>query len=174
MTKMFGKWDKFYEGATESRSYGDSMTYILGAEFLRGLHVEDWGCGLGWFKQFHQGEYVGVDGSHSKFAQVIADLTDVASETDGLFMRHVLEHNHEWKKVLRNALQSFKKRMVLVTFTPFSDETHCIQESVPGIPDYSFRKEDLLELIEPYLQREEALRTKTQYGIEHVFYLEKK
>jgi hypothetical protein len=170
---MRTKWDQFYKGVEDMRPYGDSRTYVLGADFLKGFSVEDWGCGLGWFSRYHQGAYIGADGSCSKFATVSADLTEYTSKTDGLFMRHILEHNHEWRKVLENALKSFQKRMVLVMFTPFSDETNVIQESVPGIPDISFRKEDLVECFRSLIAREESLKTATQYGYEHVFYLEK-
>lgn len=171
---MRAKWDAFYRGVEDMRPYGDSRTYALGAEFLKGLSVEDWGCGLGWFSRFHEGEYTGVDGSCSKFAKVIADLTERVSVTEAIFMRHVLEHNRDWKLVLGNAIASFQKRMVLVMFTPFSDETHVMTESVPGIPDIAFRKRDLTIFFEPLLVREEALKTETQYGYEHIFYLEKR
>ena len=171
---MKAKWDQFYKGVEDMRPYGDSTTYALGADFLKGLSVEDWGCGLGWFSRFHEGPYIGVDGSCSKFATVSADLTEYTSKTDGLFMRHILEHNHEWKKVLENALTSFQKRMVLVMFTPFSSETHVIQESVPGIPDISFDPADLTDLFEPLIVREDSLPTETQYGSEHIFFLERK
>ena len=169
---MVNKWDKFYTGVEARRPYGDSQTYALGAVFLKGLSVEDWGCGLGWFQNFHKDAYIGVDGSCSKFASVHTDLTKYTSKTDGLFMRHILEHNHDWRWVLKNAVESFQKRMVLVLFTPFSNETHVLRESVPGIPDISFRKEDLLDFIGPFVCREESVKTQTQYGQEHVFYLE--
>jgi hypothetical protein len=169
---MKDRWG--YSEIENRRPYGDSQTYALGAAFLKGLSVEDWGCGLGWFQNFHEGSYVGVDGSRSKFATVHVDLTEYTSTTDGLFMRHVLEHNHDWRKVLTNALASFQKRMVLVMFTPFCDETHVITESVPGIPDISFRRDDLVDFFRPWLDCEKSLSTATQYGVEHVFYLEKK
>jgi len=169
---MKDKW--FYTGIENRRPYGDSQTYALGATFLKGLDVEDWGCGLGWFQNFHEGAYVGVDGSRSKFAIVYADLTEYTSTIDGLFMRHILEHNLEWKKVLANAIESFQKRMVLVMFTPFAEETYVIRESVPEIPDISFRKEDLLTHIGPYVISEESVVSDTQYGSEYVFYLEKR
>ena len=174
---MLGKWDALYNGADLRRPYGDVLTYVLGGAFLAGLAVEDWGCGLGWFKKYASGPYLGIDGSASPFADVIADLRDYRSTTPGLFLRHVLEHNTDWKRILENALASFEQRMVLVVFTPFSDYTHVIAENdwAPGvrIPDISFAMSDLTSLFSGWLVTEESLDTSSQYGQEHVFFLDK-
>ena len=47
------------------------------------------------------------------------DLADYISTPDGIFMHHVLEHDLRWRIILRNALTSFRRRMVLVVHTPF-------------------------------------------------------
>jgi hypothetical protein len=38
-------------------------------------------------------------------------------------MRHILEHNYEWARVLDNALASFTQRMALILFTPERETT---------------------------------------------------
>ena len=93
------------------------------------------------------------------------------------FMRHVLEHNVEWRRILAGAIASFRKRMALIIFTPFAETTrvmstalHCTSVSVP---DLSFRKEDLTQCFDDLRYTEESLKTDTQYGVEHIFYIEK-
>ena len=172
-----GRWQAFYSAAEAAYPYGDMVTYAKGAAFLKGLAVEDWGCGAGWFRRYADGPYRGVDGSASRFADLVVDLCRYTSSTPGLFMRHVLEHNQDWQQILRNALASFTRRMVLVLFTPLASYTTvlCNREYQPGlfIPEISFARHDLLRDLGPLLVGEESLRTATQYGVEHVFYLEK-
>ena len=119
-----GKWN--YADVVDRTSYGDSTSYQKGAEFLKGLAVEDWGCGMGWMRNFVDGPYVGIDGSKSKFSDKVEDLTKYTSKTEGLFIRHVLEHDWRWEEILHNALSSFTKRMVLVFFTPYADKTQLL------------------------------------------------
>lgn len=88
-----GLWNAVYRNATDERPYGQVTTYELGGWWLRDLFVEDWGCGLGWFRRYVDGPgYRGVDGSWSRFADEIVDLEQYRSQVPGLFMRHVLEH----------------------------------------------------------------------------------
>jgi hypothetical protein len=90
-----GKWNKWYESVTDQMPFGDSESYVIGAKFLEDCEVvEDWGCGLGWFSKFRPNGYFGVDGSDSPFASKIVDLEEYTSFVDGIFMRHVLEHNY--------------------------------------------------------------------------------
>jgi hypothetical protein len=171
------RWKSLHEGIEGVRPYGDVLTYEKGAAFLKGLPVEDWGCGLGWFRRCFEGPYTGLDGSPSRFADAIVDLCRHRSKTPGLFMRHVLEHNQDWQAILRNAIASFTRRMVLVLFTPFAETTRVLRnpEYAPGvsIPDISFARADLVREFGHLLAGEESLSTATQYGVEHVFYLEK-
>lgn len=177
-----GKWDWAYASVSKSdpqRYGGDDTTYRIGAEWLRDCgHVQDWGCGMGWFSQYvgPQQQYVGVDGSQTPFADKVVDLATFTTLTEGLFMRHVLEHNYQWQQVLENALQSFTKRMCLVIFTPWAEETHEIrfQESY-GVPDISFRFEDISDPIDRLGASWscETLPTATEYHVEHVFRIEK-
>jgi len=181
MGRNFGKWSARYKEAEQSKPYGSSLTYEMGAAFLREMEtIEDWGCGLGWFSQYvPAGCYTGVDGSWSRFSDIVADLEEYQSTVDGIFMRHVLEHNLNWRLILLNALQSFRKRMVLVLFTPFSQQTQVldsyqIPETGETVPDISFAKRDLQACFRDVSwQLKENIATDTEYGIEHVFYLQK-
>lgn len=181
------KWNNWYKNleATKANSfrYGDTITYELGYEFLKDCNkIEDWGCGAGGFKRFvdknNEIEYIGVDGSLTPFAKVKADLTTYISEVEGIFMRHVLEHNYEWKKVLDNACQSFTKKMCLILFTPFTPETkeiaHNLKHGV-DVPDLSLSKEEILSIFNNHNIKYElkSFRTSTGYKVEHVFYLTK-
>jgi hypothetical protein len=68
-------------------------------------------------------------------------------------------------------VRSFRKRLALVLFTPFSEETH--QMSPGGLRDIFFREEDITRHFDGCAFRREDLLTDTQYGEEHVFYVEK-
>lgn len=123
---MLGRWDPWYRGGTGKRlaaCYGPSDTYVAAEAWLKGLAVEDWGCGYAQFREFHEGPYRGVDGS-AGWADVVADLTVYRSSPtarpEGILLRHVLEHNRDWRRILMNAVTSFDKRMVLIVFTPDS------------------------------------------------------
>jgi hypothetical protein len=172
---MIGAWN--YDNV-DKFNYGDDTTYKKGIAFLDGHGtIEDWGCGFAHAKMFGaKSQYIGIDGS-SNCADKIADLRDYTSEADCIFMRHVLEHNVDWRRILTNAVASFKKRMVLVIFTPLAETTRVVATStnvtsVP-VPDISFRKEDLTDYFRQFKYAEESLETDTQYKTEHVFYIEK-
>lgn len=168
------KWN--YNNFNTPVSYGDTTTYKLGAEFLKNCTtVEDWGCGTAFFSTVLDSEvkYIGVDGSQSKFNSLHTDLVKYTSSVDGIFMRHVLEHNHNWEPILKNALASFKSRMVLVLFTPTSDSTHVIANNANGVPDIAFNLADIETHLKPFRYRMEVVKTDTQYGIETIFYIER-
>lgn len=159
-------------------NYGDDTTYKKGIAFLDGHGtIEDWGCGFAHARTFvTESQYIGLDGS-SKHADEIVDLTEYASTVDCIFMRHVLEHNADWRRILANAVASFRSRMVLVIFTPFAEMTCQIATSTTltsiPVPDISFRKEDLTQCFAHLHYLEESLATDTQYGVEHIFYIDK-
>lgn len=170
------KWDAWYQDVQARRPYGDTVTYRLGAEFLAPCTtIEDWGCGLGWMRNFvPKDRYLGVDGSNSRFADRIVDLESHTSDVDGIFMRHVLEHNYGWERILANAVSSFRRRLVLVTFTPHGATTHeLVFHDDPGVPDLSFAKRDLTAHFAGLRWREETYETDTQYGTETVFFVER-
>jgi len=177
---MLGKWDKWYKKVDTIGSfrYGETVTYQLAADFMADIaELEDWGCGTGGFKRFYKGKYTGVDGSANKFVDKIADLRTYRSKADGIVMRHILEHNYDWKLVLQNAVESFNKKLCIVFFTPFVDETKEIAHNKKygvDVPDIAFSKKDLEKFFEGLSFRlEENIATKTGYGVEHVYYIEK-
>lgn len=176
---MAGKWD--YSKVEYRGRYGEcDSTYQKGMAWLEGCAtIEDWGCGMGWAATFTPkgSKYIGVDGSKSKFSDVVADLVSYRSQVDGIFMRHVLEHNYDWREILRNAVASAPKRMSLIVFTPFVAKT---TDSVPtdgpyaGIPDICFCKDDLIREFAGMNWKDELVTpSKTPYGSETVFYLSK-
>lgn len=173
-------WLNRYTGVREPFAYGgDTITYEMGLGWLAETcgSIEDWGCGTAWGRRYvPEGcRYTGVDWSPSagRFADVIADLRtyDPAVKPDGIFMRHILEHNLDWPVVLDNALRCFGKRFVLVLFTPYGEVTRPLVGQ--GIYDLSFAKADLTGRFAEagVTWAEEDLATATQYGQEHVFYI---
>lgn len=171
-----GKWRRYYRDLDEIRLYGGSTTYELAAEFLADMNeVEDWGCGGGGFRKFCKTAYIGVDGTKNKFVDTVADLATYKSSVDGIMLRHVLEHNSEWAKVLDNALDSFRRKLCIVLFTPFAEETKEIKYHKKfDAVDISFRKQDLISRFRDNKWRlEEGLKTESLYDVEHVFYIEK-
>lgn len=180
-----GLWNRKYSKQRWRRMYGDPSTAKKAAAFLKQPDIktiEDWGCGHGGFKRligFRQ-TYIGIDGSKTRYADKIADLETYRSTVDAIHMRHVLEHNPNWQAVLNNALASFTKRMVLTLFTPFVEKTHVIAEypdfTGTGVVmvDVAFRREDIVSRFEGISwTSEENLKTRTQYDVEHIFYLSK-
>lgn len=145
-----GKWDRWYAiMGDQPEPFADTETYAIGARFLEGLKVEDWGCGKGWMREFiPPGRYRGIDGSRSPFADAIVDLAEYRSTTEAVFMRHVIEHDWRWPQILANAVASFTHRMVLVLFTPMASETHDMEwEPDPGVPNISFAAVDIERVI---------------------------
>jgi hypothetical protein len=137
--------------------------------------IEDWGCGYAYARKFvPEGRYFGVDGSPeaAPYADLIADLTTYKSDVDGIFIRHILEHNYNWRDVLMNATASFRKRLVLIMFTPFREHTVPLVRN--DLLDLSFRKDDITEYFQGLDVREEHLDSPdTQYKTEHIFYVER-
>ena len=173
-----GKWDELYKELLPQDMgafhYGDTVTYRMAAAFLADvIEVEDWGCGAGGFKRFCRARYVGLDGSKTPFADRIADLCTYTSRVEGIFMRHVLEHNYSWKQILDNAVSSFTKKLCLVLFTPFGPETREIAHNrarFVDVPDLSFCRADI-EGRFAGLRWElfDNIPTDTGYGVEHVY-----
>ena len=72
------------------------------------------------------------------------------STVPGIFMRHILEHNYEWARILDNALVSFTKRMALILFTPEQEVTQEIAfSSELGVPDIAFGLADITDRFPP-------------------------
>jgi hypothetical protein len=170
-----GKWDTHYADVDTWQPYGASGSYEFGAAALADCDtIEDWGCGLGWFRRWipvHR--YVGVDGSASKFADVVDDLVTRDTLVEGLFMRHVLEHNYDWELLLDNALGSFTERMVLVTFTPWTEQTPHEElrfEEDYGVPTLALNYDLLLNhLVGFEVGQVDIESPQTFYGRETIF-----
>lgn len=117
--------------------------------------------------------------SITPFSNVKADLVTYKSNVPGIYMRHILEHNYEWRKVLENALQSFTERFCLVLFTPFTDNTKEIAHNLPhgiDVPDIAFSKDEITTIIKnnDCVYTLESISNDTGYGIEHIFFITKK
>jgi mannosyltransferase OCH1-like enzyme len=184
-----GLWNKCYEGDQYGREiYADPRTAQLAAGWLNIPSiktVEDWGCGYGGFKNYlapHQ-TYIGIDGSQSRFADKIEDLTNYKSKADGIHLRHVLEHNPSWPEILTNFLQSFTQRAVLTLFTPLADVETVIarypnfNDTGVEMVDISLSENDLYRFFNDAgdiaVRTMKDLNTKSQYGIEHIYLLKR-
>lgn len=126
------------------------QTYLTAAAFMDGLaSMEDWGCGLAYLKDFLDDPsiYVGVDGSASLFATDVDDIATRRTTVDGIVIRHVLEHNHNWRDILDNAVRSATRRLCIVLFTPLADETRVLmtEPDYGDVPVISFSLEDLCD-----------------------------
>jgi hypothetical protein len=174
-----GKWERFHGHVFP---YGPLTTYQIGADWLSDQsEVADWGCGPGFFKTLLKPgiKYRGVDGSRGVNVDVIADLEIYRSQTSALFMRHVLEHNWNWKAILRNALDSFQNKFFLVLFIPLRDgPTANIRNDFryAEVPDLSFNEREFLQLIldAGCAFERETIQTTTQYGVEVIFRITRK
>jgi hypothetical protein len=172
----YGKWDLYYHDLSHEQLYGDEITYRMAADFLADVdEVEDWGCGSGGFRKFCRAKYIGIDGSNTRYADKIVDLCVYRSKVDGILIRHVLEHNYKWKVVLANALCSFQRKLCIIIFTPFDYKTHTIRYCNEfRVPDISFKKKDLVRHFHGLRwDIEENIKTNSEYGIEHVFRIER-
>lgn len=181
---QLGKWNATYAGRPQ-QPYDDPQSYRRGAEFLKDCRqVEDWGCGYGWFGrtlQEHSSTCVrNLDGSRSDFVHEVVDLQNYRSHVEGIFLRGVLEHNYAWPQILSNALHSFTHKMALVCFTPFSHATRNLYDfrfnDGGTVPVLSLSHSELtacLQSVPGIICHVESLASQTEFGIEHIFYLEK-
>lgn len=153
-TDPVGKWDAHHGALVQPFRYGADETYRLAAEWVAGCNpVEDWGCGGGGLRSYiDPRHYVGIDGSDSPFADRVADLTRYHTRAEGIVIRHVLEHNHGWRAVLANALDSFTRRLCIVLFTPLVEETIVLatEPEYGDVPVIAFHLDDVLEEIEAF------------------------
>lgn len=152
----------------DARSYGPAAQWLLQGGCRT---VADWGCGLrGAEKHFPGVEYVGVDGSQPKGRpqpDVVADLAEVELVTEGVMMRHVLEHCRDWEAVLGNAIGSFTKRMSLVTFRPLRGRGEEIRFGHRrGILTQDLPRDSLLEILTPHLVSWSRLDHQTLFFLE--------
>jgi glycosyltransferase involved in cell wall biosynthesis len=158
---------------------GCDTTYKRAAAYLAGVGlVEDWGCTGSYFRRFlPPGCYRGVATQPSGDCDRVTDLAEYTSDAAGILVRHVLEHHPRWRRILQNAIASFRRRMVLVVSTPFvratngSRETSLSPVQAAGI---RFCRTDLIrEFGRIPFRLEENVVTDSLFGREHVFYLSK-
>jgi hypothetical protein len=136
----------------------------------------DLGCGTGWLSTLIPPDrYRGIDGTASPFCDEVVDLVAYRSTVPGVFMRHVIEHNYEWTRILDNAVASFTERMVLILFTPevATTEEIAFRPDV-GVPDLAFWLADITERFPPdVMYTVQRIPSATQYGCETILLLER-
>jgi hypothetical protein len=117
----------------------------------------------------------GVDGTPSPHCAEVVDLVEYRSSVPGIFMRHILEHNYEWARILDNALASFTERMALILFTPEQEVTKQIAfQSDVGVPDLAFRLSDITDRFpSDVTYTVQRIQSATQYGCETILLLER-
>lgn len=169
---MKNRWN--YNGLGQV-TYGHEQSYrepIAWFDELGGT-LEDWGCGCCAAREFvKRCRYIGLEGSKNEYAdRCDVDLAHYSSNADHILLRDVLDHNLEWRQVLQNAVESFRRRMVVVIFRECGPETKVVfvndSPKYPGVPDYQFKAGDLIRHFCDYLVRIE------RYGSETAFYLQK-
>jgi hypothetical protein len=102
---------------------------------------------------------------------VIADLTAYQSSTEGVFVRHVLEHNHDWAAILDRAVSSCTRRFALVLFVPPGDALRQVGFSRDvGVPDLSLPAAEIEARLRPFHRTRLVIRTATQYGEETCYF----
>jgi hypothetical protein len=165
------RWGAWYRRDSSLGEYGDTVTYQIGADFLKGLAVEDWGCGRGWFKTVHEGPYVGIDGTASEHADIVADLREYRSKTAGLWIRGVIEHNRDWKLVLANAVASAQKRIAIVVFTPDGDGEQIGYTEELDVPDIAVPHKVIADAVKSagFELEQYTIPSTSEYGEETLF-----
>lgn len=170
-----GKWAAWYQAAEEPWPYGETTSYEIGAAWLAECALtEDWGCGTGWLRTvLPPHRYRGIDGTASPYCDAVVDLVEYRSTVPAIFLRHVLEHNYAWARILDNAIASFTERMVIILFTPERPvtETIAFRHDI-GVPDIAFRLADITERFPPDVTYSvHRIQSATQYGVETILLL---
>lgn len=155
-------------------------TYKIAGDYLSGEGlVEDWGAGTCWAKQYIKSPYLGIDGAWSRWSDKIVDLTSYKSSAPKILMRHVLEHNWEWRSILSNMLSSFQEKALLVLFLkPGEKDWNVYKNSYEPhkeIPGLSLCEKDLHEIIEKsgVEMTYEEISSNIESKYERVYYLSK-
>jgi hypothetical protein len=155
------RWQDFYTRAGGPMRFGGEASYRLAASFLKDCaSIEDWGAGACWLRQYvyeygppgrdHPPRYVSIDGS-GPHVDVLIDLVDYHSECEGICLRHVLEHDENWQIILGNALESFRKRLIIVLSTGLeeSDTELSFNERI-GVPNIALCRGQVQEILAGY------------------------
>jgi hypothetical protein len=143
---VYGPWD--YADRTQQFPYEDTASYEIAGEWLSGHGlVEDWGCGVGWASRYIEGTYRGVDGAWSRWADEVVDLREYRSDVGCALMRHVLEHNADWRQIAENFTDSWHDRAALVMFIPPQVEEVDTGDETWAVPDIAVSGPDLFEIL---------------------------
>jgi hypothetical protein len=148
------KWDNFFRSNKRFDKKPFVLSMDLGSKFLEDCKtVEDWGCGDGIFK-FYRDDAIGVDGSDTPGAnKKFIDLTDYITDCEGIFLKHVLEHNYGWKRIVHNMLTSFSKKICIVMFIPFGETEKTIEQNYEHswkVPNLIISKKEFKEILDQY------------------------
>lgn len=154
--------------------YGTDDTYRLAAEWLGVCaDVADWGGARGHFRTFlpPSVRYLSVDGTaHHDGVDVLADLATYRMPSRGILLRHILDMTFDWRAVLRNALDCFEERLVVITWTPDVPVT-AVQRLEGAWPVTYFNPDDLRAAMGPLLVGEQAIQTSHP---ERLYFLERR
>jgi hypothetical protein len=179
---LVGRWQWFYDTQPSEGPFAfdpAERVFQIGADWFAGCAtIADWGCGGGLLSRFVGADrYVGVDGSTTAAVSVVADLTDYHVHSDGVFMRHVLEHNYRWERILDNALDAFDQRMVLVLFTPWHDGDGDVRElrweAGFEVPTLAFRAGAIEAKLNGFDWEFVEVVSPSAYGSERMFLIER-
>lgn len=146
-----GYWDSWYRKYPD-RPVGMGLigTYKRAVRYLDhdGCTLEDWGGGTGYARRFVQNAtYRLVDGAVNPWVDEVTELTEYRSQVDCILMRHVLEHNVEWQRVLANVMASFTWRACIVLFIEPSEQSYDTAVDYPRarVPWWRFNLADLTD-----------------------------
>lgn len=177
---MIDRWRPQHAVDQPPTPYGGDESYDLAAAFLGNCYViEDRGCGTGYFAaRYPDRGIVGVDGTKTPAVAFVTDLTSYRRKTDGILLRHVLEHNHDWPMILFNALADFKRGMVLILCTPLDLRTGNVgHHPKTDTPIYSFSERDLATQFlahDGLIWRRQTIHSpQTMCGVETLFYFDR-
>jgi hypothetical protein len=162
------KWPR-----TQDR-YGALESYLLAVDWLKDCtDVADWGGAQGFFGTLLPARvrYTVVDGTRQRDDQVLADLMTYHVHSDGILLRHVLDHTRDWRGLLQNAMQC-SRRLVVITFTPPPAEHQrtVLIEKKSGWPVRRFDVNDLRKAMGDWLVSDEDVPTTHP---ERIYYLER-
>lgn len=117
------QWGYLYKDVPEANNirYGGAFSYEIAGAYLSGPGaVHDWGCGTmharGYiFADGYQG-FDGADAVERLGGKKVDFRTFNPQPVSKALMRHVLEHNWEWRTILCNFCASFVDRACIVFF----------------------------------------------------------
>ncbi len=138
-------WDNIYEGSPDYYSDIDNPSRIEVTKYIaKGDTVLDLGCGIGTLKALlPDNPYTGIDYSpratriggriHTKGTFMAADARNLKelftdNSFDVVVMRHFLENQEDWKKVLREAHRIANKKVIVVLRGNFCRETRLVEQ----------------------------------------------